>query len=69
MCSFYRFYGRFELLSPVVEIRDLELVKKIAVKDFDNFPDRRSVNAEIDVGIVRSVAMLTGKFVFKGHKI
>ncbi|KAJ8728443.1 hypothetical protein PYW08_016828 [Mythimna loreyi] len=36
-----RFVGRYEFLKGVVIIRDLELVKKIAVKDFEHFLDHR----------------------------
>ncbi|CAH0579543.1 unnamed protein product [Chrysodeixis includens] len=56
-----RFYGRFEFIAPIVEVRDVELVKKIVVKDFDNFPDRRKRNDDLDIGLARSVAMMTGQ--------
>jgi cytochrome P450 family 9 len=38
-----RFFGVFEFLKPVFIIRDLELIRQISIKDFDNFVNRRSV--------------------------
>uniref|UniRef100_A0A2A4JDS0 unspecific monooxygenase n=1 Tax=Heliothis virescens TaxID=7102 RepID=A0A2A4JDS0_HELVI len=37
-----RFVGRFEFLTESVMIRDIELVKKITVKDFEHFLDHRT---------------------------
>lgn len=38
------FMGTYEILKPKLIIRDVSLVKRILVKDFDHFVDRRSVN-------------------------
>ncbi|CAH0723082.1 unnamed protein product, partial [Brenthis ino] len=44
-----RFTGRYEFWKPVLLIRDLDLVKKIAIKDFEHFTDHRTVtNEEIE---------------------
>ena len=42
----FRFVGRFEFLTESVLIRDVELVKKITVKDFEHFIDHRSFDGE-----------------------
>lgn len=39
----YRIIGLFTLTTPFYIIRDPELIKKIAVKDFDHFMDHRKV--------------------------
>uniref|UniRef100_A0A1E1WLS0 unspecific monooxygenase n=1 Tax=Pectinophora gossypiella TaxID=13191 RepID=A0A1E1WLS0_PECGO len=36
-----RFVGRFEFTKPMLIVRDLELVKKITIKDFEHFLDHR----------------------------
>lgn len=33
----------YQLTHPTLIIRDLELIKQIAVKDFEHFVDRRSI--------------------------
>ncbi|KAL4707544.1 hypothetical protein ACJJTC_000296 [Scirpophaga incertulas] len=38
-----RFIGNFEFTTPVLFIRDLELIKQIAIKDFEHFLDHRTV--------------------------
>lgn len=43
-----RFVGKYEFTKPVVVIRDLELVKKITVKDFEHFLDHRNFMDEIN---------------------
>lgn len=35
--------GRFEFMMPMLLIKDIELIKKIAVKDFDYFTDHRTI--------------------------
>ncbi|XP_053608012.1 uncharacterized protein LOC128673884 [Plodia interpunctella] len=37
-----RFVGKFEFSNPMILIKDLELAKKITVKDFEHFVDHRS---------------------------
>ncbi|VVC90085.1 unnamed protein product [Leptidea sinapis] len=41
-----RFFGRYEFLNPLVVVRDLELIKKIAIKDFEYFIDHRGFSDE-----------------------
>ncbi|CAF4823385.1 unnamed protein product [Pieris macdunnoughi] len=36
-----RFVGRFEFMVPTVLVRDLDLMKKVTIKDFENFMDHR----------------------------
>ena len=36
------FYGGYFLLSPVLFLKDVDLVKQVTVKDFDHFVDRNS---------------------------
>ncbi|XP_059057972.1 cytochrome P450 9e2-like [Achroia grisella] len=38
-----KFVGRFEFLKPMLVMRDLELIKKITVKDFEYFLDHRTM--------------------------
>uniref|UniRef100_A0A2H1W0C8 unspecific monooxygenase n=1 Tax=Spodoptera frugiperda TaxID=7108 RepID=A0A2H1W0C8_SPOFR len=38
-----RFVGRYEFNKEVIFVRDLELIKKIAVKDFEHFIDHRFI--------------------------
>ncbi|KAF7403872.1 hypothetical protein HZH68_006666 [Vespula germanica] len=42
-----KYVGFFDLSNPVFIIRDPELIKMIAVKSFDNFPDHRSLVDEV----------------------
>ncbi|XP_015177307.1 PREDICTED: cytochrome P450 9e2-like [Polistes dominula] len=42
-----KYVGFFDLGNPVIIIRDPELIKTIAVKSFDNFPDHRSFVDEV----------------------
>ncbi|XP_026488120.2 cytochrome P450 9e2-like [Vanessa tameamea] len=41
-----RFVGRYEFIKPMLVIRDLELVKKITIKDFEYFLDHRGFTDE-----------------------
>ncbi|KAJ8728450.1 hypothetical protein PYW08_016835 [Mythimna loreyi] len=65
LCNLYnsfpeeRFVGRFEFLSEAVVIRDVELIKKITVKDFEYFLDHRSFDTESFFG--RSLFLLKGQ--------
>lgn len=43
------FFGLFEYTSPVYVIRNTELIKKIAIKDFDHFTNHRiTLEAEVE---------------------
>lgn len=59
-----RFFGMFEVIgSPVYVIRDPELMKQIAIKDFDHFVNHRSfVSKDLDPLLGRSL------FVMKDEK-
>lgn len=35
----FRYFGSYQFLQPSLFVRDLELIKKITVKDFEYFPD------------------------------
>nr|BAM73826.1 cytochrome P450 [Bombyx mori] len=54
-----RFVGRYEFLNPMVIIRDIELLKKITVKDFEHFLDHRTIiNKDTDPFFGRSLFFL-----------
>ena len=38
-----RFIGSYELVRPAVIVRDIELIKKITIKDFEYFIDHRGI--------------------------
>jgi len=52
--------GNSEMGTPVLVVRDLELIKSILVKDFDNFIDRRSL-AGSDPLFGKSVFFMEGQ--------
>ncbi|KAH9645246.1 hypothetical protein HF086_012124 [Spodoptera exigua] len=54
-----KFVGRFEFINEAVMLRDLELVKKVCVKDFDYFVDHR--NFGIDSFFARTLFLLQGQ--------
>ncbi|XP_063618744.1 uncharacterized protein LOC134791626 [Cydia splendana] len=57
-----RFVGNFEFLKPVVLIRDIELIKKVTVKDFEYFLDHRSfVSEDVDPFFGRNLFSLKGQ--------
>lgn len=37
----YRYVGMFESYKPLIMIKDLELLKKVGIKDFESFHDHR----------------------------
>ncbi|CAH2269488.1 jg27297 [Pararge aegeria aegeria] len=41
-----RFVGKYEFLRPVLIIKDLDLIKKLTIKDFEYFLDHRSFTDE-----------------------
>ncbi|XP_026324948.1 uncharacterized protein LOC113233928 [Hyposmocoma kahamanoa] len=57
-----RFYGGFQFLTPRLLVRDVELIKKIGVKDYEHFLDHNNfVNEESDPMFGRSILSLTGQ--------
>ncbi|KAJ8728449.1 hypothetical protein PYW08_016834 [Mythimna loreyi] len=65
LCDLYnsfpkeRFVGRFEFLIEVIVLRDLELIKKVTVKDFEYFLDHRGF--EMDNYFSRTLLLLKGQ--------
>lgn len=56
-----RFYGMFQFLKSFVVVRDIELVKKIAIKDFEHFLDRNTlIKEEFDPLFGRNLFSLKG---------
>ncbi|XP_075973963.1 cytochrome P450 9e2-like [Anticarsia gemmatalis] len=56
-----KFVGRYEFRNKTLMIRDLELLKKIAVKDFEHFLDRRPVFPDSDSYFNRNLSSLIGQ--------
>lgn len=58
----FRIIGLFDFRSPLFLIRDPEMIKQIAVKDFDNFVDHRMFLDENSTNIFsKSLIMLRGE--------
>lgn len=56
------YYGTFDFNTPVIIVKDPELIREICVKNFDNFPDHRSfVSEEIDPIVGSNVFSLKGQ--------
>lgn len=45
-CACHRFFGQFQVTKPLVIVRDVELIKKIVVKDFEFFLDHNTIIKE-----------------------
>ncbi|CAH0723079.1 unnamed protein product, partial [Brenthis ino] len=57
-----RFTGRYELLKPIIIIRDIDLVKKVTIKDFEHFLDHRGFSDEkIEPLFARNLFSLRGQ--------
>nr|QEL53083.1 cytochrome P450 CYP9A101 [Mythimna separata] len=56
-----KFVGRFEFLNEMVMIRDVELIKRIGVKDFEHFLDHRSLFSSSDTFFNRNLFSLKGQ--------
>lgn len=57
-----RYIGRYEFLNPSILVRDLDLVKKITIKDFEYFLDHRGFTDEvIDPLFGRNIFSLKGQ--------
>ncbi|XP_059607444.1 probable cytochrome P450 9f2 [Phlebotomus argentipes] len=58
-----KFFGSFEFRTPVVVLRDPELIKYLAVKEFDNFSDRRDVfTADTNSILSKTLFLLKGNY-------
>ncbi|XP_063618696.1 probable cytochrome P450 9f2 [Cydia splendana] len=55
-----RLVGRYEFLTPYVMVKDLNLLKRITVTDFNHFVDRISVDAKADPIFNRMLLCLRG---------
>ncbi|XP_063381275.1 uncharacterized protein LOC134667798 [Cydia fagiglandana] len=57
-----RLVGRYEFLTPYIIVKDPELLKRITVKDFDHFVDRRIiVDAKAEPMFGRNLVSLRGQ--------
>ncbi|CAD0254265.1 unnamed protein product [Spodoptera exigua] len=56
-----RFVGRYEFLKQVIVVRDLELIKKMTVKDFEHFLDHQSMFDTGDSYFSRNLFALRGQ--------
>ncbi|XP_013146830.1 PREDICTED: cytochrome P450 9e2-like [Papilio polytes] len=57
-----RFLGWYEFANPMIMLKDIELIKTIGVKDFENFLDHRPVvDGKIDPFFGRSLISLKGE--------
>nr|XP_032525517.1 cytochrome P450 9e2-like isoform X1 [Danaus plexippus plexippus] len=56
-----RFIGRFEFIKPCLFVTDIELIKKITVKDFEHFLDRSGFSVEVDPLFSRNLFSLKGQ--------
>nr|XP_026327064.1 cytochrome P450 9e2-like [Hyposmocoma kahamanoa] len=57
-----RFYGSFQLVKPMVQVRDIELIKNISIKDFEHFLNHNQfLNTEIEPVFGRNLFGLTGQ--------
>lgn len=58
-CVNHRFFGLFEFHNPVYVIRDLDLIRQISIKDFDNFQNHRTkINEDSDSLFGKVLSML-----------
>ncbi|XP_041978535.1 cytochrome P450 9e2-like [Aricia agestis] len=56
-----RFVGNYEFVKPTIILRDLELIKRVGVKDFDHFLDHRGFTDEsIEPLFARNLFSLRG---------
>lgn len=51
----HRIFGMFDFRKPFYFIRDPEIIKQLAVKDFDHFENHRSfIDEDVDLLFVRN---------------
>ncbi|XP_038211824.1 cytochrome P450 9e2-like isoform X1 [Zerene cesonia] len=57
-----RFVGKFEFMNAAVVVRDLDLIKKITIKDFEHFLDHRGfTDEEVEPIFARNLFSLRGQ--------
>ncbi|XP_046959649.1 uncharacterized protein LOC124529784 [Vanessa cardui] len=57
-----RFVGRYEFIKPVVVLQDLELIKRVTVKDFEYFLDHRGfTDGPVEPLFARNLFSLKGQ--------
>ncbi|CAL8086076.1 unnamed protein product [Orchesella dallaii] len=56
-----KFCGIVEMGSPLILIKDMELIKKVLIKDFDNFMNRRELFSEAEIRIRKMLPWLQGE--------
>lgn len=55
--------GKYEFMRPVLIVHDLDLVKRITVKDFEHFIDHRSfVSEDVEPLFARNLVSLKGNY-------
>lgn len=57
----FRFVGYYEFMRGIVMIKDIELIKKICIKDFDHFQDHRQLMKSDGSMFTRHLFALRGK--------
>ncbi|XP_026729221.1 cytochrome P450 9e2-like [Trichoplusia ni] len=55
-----RMVGHYDMVTPSVIVKDLETIKRITIKDFEHFVDRRRFIGKDDPMFGRGLLMLTG---------
>lgn len=55
-----RYCGNFQLATPTLFVRDLDLIKQIGVKDFDHFTDHRTITSSNDTLFYKNLIVLKG---------
>lgn len=59
--NFVRFFGTFQFLMPRLQVKDIELIKKIGIRDYEHFLDHNNfVSEESDPMFARSLISLKG---------
>lgn len=53
-------FGMFELTHPILVVRDLQLAKRLLVRDFDHFTDHRRFHTEREPLLGKSLFLLRG---------
>ncbi|XP_020282381.1 cytochrome P450 9e2-like [Pseudomyrmex gracilis] len=56
-----KYFGLYDLMTPVIVIRDPDLINTIAIKNFDNFCDHRAfLNEELDPLVSKNLFNIRG---------